>query len=215
MKVSVKHVVAAVVAMIFCLRCGAQTTDQVPTTLHIDSALTLVDVIAENTKAGPHTRELLTDLHMGDFHIFDNGHEMPIQSFDIGAQSTTRPVTLWLIVQCNQDEPPGHHSMFMQGKTQLLKPALAHLGKDDAVGVAHWCDSGDSMIDLAPGHDTDAALTKIETILHQEPILGINRTGELAMQRMIRMILDDTHQTRPSRLPVFLFLYGDACATYV
>ena len=35
------------------------------------------------------------------------------------------------------------------------------------------------------------------------------------MQKMIRMILDNVHHTTPERLPVFLFLYGDHCATLV
>lgn len=206
-------------AVFLCsLPCHAQTADQVPT-FRVDSSLTLVDVIAENTKTKLRTRELLTDLRREDFRIFDNGREMPIQSFDIGAQNTTRPVALWLIVQCDQffangsRMPPGYHSMFMQGRTGFLKPALAHLGKNDAVGVAHWCDNGDSVIDLAPGHDPDAALAKVEAVLSVRPIIGDTRTGELAMQHLIREILDNTHKTTPARLPVFLFLYGDGSGT--
>ncbi len=211
---------AAVLVSLIHPSCMAQSGAPAPT-FRIDSSLTLVDVIAEKAKTGLHSREMLTNLRRDDFRIFDNGHEMPILSFDIGTQNTTRPVVLWLIVQCGEYQadgsrmPPGYHSMFMSGKAQLLRPALAHLGEDDAVGVAHWCDNGDAEIDLAPGNDTSAALAKMETILEQKPVLGTNRRGELAMQRMIRMILRNTHQTSPSRLPVFLFLYGDQCATYV
>jgi len=35
------------------------------------------------------------------------------------------------------------------------------------------------------------------------------------MQKMIRLVLKTTHGMTPDRLPIFLFLYGDHCATYV
>ena len=107
--------------------CSAQAGNEGTTTLRVDSSLVLVDVIAENVKTALHTRALLTDLRREDFRIFDNGHEMPISSFDIGVQNTTRPIALWLIVQCKEPFPPNWHSDFMQGKTQFLRPALLHL----------------------------------------------------------------------------------------
>lgn len=204
--------------MLLCVLGRAQANDTTPT-FRVDSSLTLVDVIAENTKTGLRTRELLTDLRREDFRIFDDGREMPIKSFDVGAQNATRPVALWLIVQCNQNfatpdkRSLGYHSMFMQGKTEFLRPALAHLGSNDAVGVAHWCDNGDSLIDQAPGQDSEAALAKIEDVLRQKPIIGDTRKGELAMQRVIETILTSTRRTLPARLPVFLFLYGDGSGT--
>jgi len=184
-------------------------------TLHVSSTLTLVDVIAANKKTGLHTREPITDLKREDFRIFDNGHEMPIESFDIGAEHTARPIALWLIVQCNDDQPPGHHSMFLHGKTGFLKPALADLAANDLVGVAHWCDNGDAVLDLGAGHDTDAALGKVEEILDRKAITGTQtRTGELAMQRMIRLVLQDTDERVTQREPIFLFLYGDRSGTH-
>jgi hypothetical protein len=77
--------------------------------------------------------------------------------------------------------------MFMRGKTKFLKPALAHLAEDDVIGGAHWGDSGDATLDLPVGHDSDAALDKVEEILNEKPATGTTtRTGELVMQRMIR-----------------------------
>jgi hypothetical protein len=151
----------------------AQAAPTTPT-IRIDSSLTLVDVIAENKRIGLRTRELLTDLKRVDFRILDNGHEMPIESFDIGVEHATRPVALWLIVECNQGEPPGYHSMFMSGETQFLKPALQHLAPNDAVGVAHWCDNGSADLDMLPGPEPDAALTKVEQILSEKPMRGRN-----------------------------------------
>jgi hypothetical protein len=211
---------AAALAAICALPCFSQTNGRIPT-FRVDSSLTLVDVIAENAKTGLRTRELLTDLRREDFRIFDNGHEMPIDTFDVGAENTTRPIALWLIVQCNQTfddgrrQSPGYHSMFIEGKTDFLKPALAHLGGNDVIGVAHWCDNGHAVLDQIPSRDTGAARAKVEEVLDQKPIAGENRSGELAMQHMIRMILENTHQTKPIRLPIFLFLYGDGCATYL
>ncbi len=216
---SVGAVLVAGIAIFSWGICRAQNASDGTTTIWVDTSLVLVDVIAENAKTALHSRALLTDLRREDFRIFDNGHEMPISSFDIGAQNTTRPIALWLIVQCNQifrdsqHDKPGYHSAFMQGKTEFLKPALTHLGKNDAVGVAHWCDNGESLIDLPPGQDSDAALTKIEDVLSQRPIVGETRTGELTMQRMIRTILKNTHETTPARLPIFLFFYGDGSGT--
>jgi hypothetical protein len=58
------------------------------------SQLVLVDVIPEYTKTELHKRTLLTDLKREDFRIFDNGKEMPIRSFDVGATHETRPIAL-------------------------------------------------------------------------------------------------------------------------
>jgi hypothetical protein len=74
----------------------------------------------------------------------------------------------------------------------------------------------------------DAALRRVEEIIGTKPILGNNRTGELAMQRMIRSVGAATREAKPPhavglqirpevdnpRLPIFFFLYGDHCATY-
>jgi hypothetical protein len=208
-------ILVVVITTMSWIGCEAQSQDGSTPTIQVNSSLVLVDVIAENTKTALRTRELLTDLKREDFRIFDSGHEMAIDTFDIGAQRTTRPIALWLIVQCKEPLPPDWHSDFILGKTRVLRPALYHLTADDAVGVAHWCDDGNAVIDLQPGHDPDAALSKVEEVLGQKPIEGQNRAGELAMQKMIRLVLKNTHQTTPERLPVFLFLYGDHCATYV
>jgi hypothetical protein len=195
------------------LSASAQTSAEIPT-FRAETKLVLVDVVAEDTKTGLHTRALLTDLQKEDFRVFDNGHEMSVSSFDIGAHNGTRPIALWLIVQCDTGVTPEWHSGFLRGKTQLLRPALEHLNQDDAVGVAHWCDDGKASIDLPPGHDPDAALAAVNHLINLRPVGGDNRSGELAMQKMIRLTVDSVHQATPDRLPILLFLYGDHCATY-
>jgi hypothetical protein len=207
-------VVALALAAFISLASSQTPTEQIPA-LRIETQLVLIDVVAEIKEKSLHTRALLTDLTEQDFRIFDNGHEMPIRSFDTGAHHETRPIALWLIVQCNLGMPPEWASGFLRGKTTVLRPALDGLRKDDSVGVAHWCDDGTASLDLPAGHDPDAALATIDRLINAPPIEGRDRAGELAMQRMIRMILDNAHQAMPHRLPIFLFLYGDHSGTFV
>jgi hypothetical protein len=182
----------------------------------VNSRLVLVDVIAEYMKDELHGRPitLATELQREDFRVFDNGKEMPISSFDIGIEHTTRPIALWLIVQCPEGHAEGWSSDFLRGRTGLIKPALTHLEMQDAVGVAHWCDNGEALIDLPPGHDPDASTAALDHLLSQRPVRGENRTGELAMQKLIRLLVDEVQHSKPDRLPILLFLYGDHCATY-
>jgi hypothetical protein len=182
-------------------------------TFHVDTHIVLVDVIPEYQKEA-HATALLTELKREDFHVFDNKKEMPIESFDVGSAHSTRPIALWLIVQCPEGYAPEWHSEFMRGKTQYLRPPLGHLESNDVVGVAHWCDNGAAEIDLAPGHNPDAALSAVEGVLNRQMNHGQNRSGEQAMQKMIRLIVSDAHRSTPERLPVMVFLYGDHCGTY-
>ena len=194
----------------FCLPASSQTPPAQVPTFRVETQLVLVDVVAEIKEKSLHTRALLTNLIKEDLRVFDNGREMPIRSFDIGAHHETRPIALWLIVQCNIGSPPEWASGFLRGKTRVLRPALDGLHKNDAIGVAHWCDDGTAALDLPPGQDPDAALATVDRLINESPIIeGVNRLGELAMQKMIRMILDNAHQATPQRLPIFLFLCGD------
>ncbi|HEY6764787.1 MAG TPA: hypothetical protein VI386_08440 [Candidatus Sulfotelmatobacter sp.] len=200
-----------------CIAAFSQTSpqDSDRLTFRIKTQLVLVDVIAEYDQTQVHTRALLTDLKREDFRVFDNRKEIPIHSFDVGATGGTRPIALWLIVQSPLGFEKGWASDFLRGNTQFLKPALAHLDANDAVGVAHWCDDGVAAIDLPPGHDPDAALGAIDHLLNQKVFYKDNRSGELAMQKMIRLMVSNVHHATPDRLPILLFLYGDHCATYV
>jgi hypothetical protein len=210
-----KRVATLALTAFISMPVSSQTpAEQIPA-LRIESRLVLVDVVAEIKEKSLHTRALLTDLTEKDFRVFDNGREMPIRSFDIGAHHETRPIALWLIVQCNLGMPPEWASGYLRGKTAVLRPALDGLRKDDAVGVAHWCDEGTASLDLPAGHDPDAALATVDRLINAPIIEGQNRAGELAMQKMIHMILDDAYQATPQRLPIFLFLYGDHSGTFV
>ena len=172
---------------------------------HASTSLVLVDVLTQDSKTGLPLNELKKD----DFRMLDNGHQVPILTFDSGAHYGTRPIALWFLMICNQKNWDEQGSGFMRNKASLLRPALDHLDKRDTVGVAHWCDNGKEAIDLAPTTDHDAPIAMIEEVQHRDPTDVGTRAGELSIQRALRLIIANAHNTRPEPLPVIVFLYGD------
>lgn len=144
-----------------------------------------------------------------DFRVFDNGLEMPIQSFDLGARYGVRPITLWFAVICNEVDWDENGSGFIRGKSKLLRPSLDLLDQNDSVGVAHWCDDKTYGIDFTASQDLNGALKKLEYILTRPAKNTSTRPGELALQGMIRQILASAHTSQIQPLPVIVFLYGD------
>ncbi len=114
-----KSALLLAIAASFCIVASLRATASEPA-----ASTVLVDVIPTTTKKNVDSKALLTGLKQSDFRVLDNGKEVPIQSFKVGAIRGTRPVSLWFIVQCPEALPPDWHSEFMRGKTQLLKPAL-------------------------------------------------------------------------------------------
>jgi hypothetical protein len=183
----------------------SQTALASQTTIRVNSSLVLVDVITQDAKTGLP----LKDLKKSDFRVFDDGSEMDIRSFDVGARFGARPVALWIVVICNEDNWDEKGSGFIRGQGQLLRPALNHLDKNDTLAVAHWCDNGKQQVDAMPSHDIDEALNKLDALFHKRPVGTGTRKGELALQGMLRSILDISKSTTPQPLPVIVFLYGD------
>jgi hypothetical protein len=174
--------------------------------------LTLANGVAEQEDKQTHNIGLLTSLTKTDFRLFDNGHEVAIQTFSAGAD-LSRPIALWLIVQCNMALPDDETSGFMRGKTQSLKPALQHLNDGDLIGVAHWCDDGQGAVDVPLGTSIDDALQGVETVLAAKANLNHNPQGELGLQQMVQQIVKNTQAATPARWPVLLYLFGDRNAT--
>ena len=173
-------------------------------TFHSSSNLVLVDVVALNAKNGLPDKTL----KRGDFQIFDNGQPVSIKTFDRG--TSTRPLALWFVVQCSMPGYDTQGSGFFRGQISLFKPALKNLDKQDAVAVAHWCDNGDSKLDLLPTSNVEEAATALERVL--APTFNPDdhdRPGELALQKTLQLIVDVTRPLVPERLPVVIFLYGD------
>lgn len=176
-------------------------------TIRVQSSLVLVDIISEDHKTDLPVR----DFEKEDFRIFDNKHEVPIASFDAGARLDTRPVILWLVVLCNERGKIGGSAEFV-GNEALFRPALDHLDKRDTVGVAHWCDNGETQFDLLPTEDRDGpiwALAKTIRPITFQAGGDSNLVGEATFQRLIRLIIQDAHRRNPQPLPVIVFLDGD------
>jgi hypothetical protein len=159
------NLVRAVASICFLIVCASISIDsqqsqpsaQTPT-FRVRSSLVLVDVITQDRKTGLPIR----DFKKGDFRLFDNRREVPITSFDTGARYDTRPITLfWLVVICSESGLPklGASAEFL-GQESLFRPVLNHLETHDSVGVAHWCDNGDTQLDLLPTEDRDKAIQK-------------------------------------------------------
>jgi hypothetical protein len=185
---------------------GAPVSHSPEITLHSSSNLVLVDVMALNAKIGVPDKTLTRD----DFRIFDNGQPVLIKTFDSGAKFTTRPLALWFVVQCNMRGYEAKGSGLFAGQIRLLKPPLKDLEKQDTVAVAHWCDDGQSKLDLLPTSDIDEAATTLEQVLVPMPdTKDHDRKGELALQKTLQLIIDATHSLVPEPLPVVIFLYGD------
>jgi hypothetical protein len=190
----------------FCAATASSQTEptQAPV-IRVDSSLVLVDIITQNTK----TALLIMGLKKQDFRVFDNDAEQFVQTFDAGALYSARPIALWLVMICNEIDWDENGSGFIRGQGKLIRPALEHLDKSDTIAVAHWCDDESQKIDFAPSHDVDGALREMNKALFHAPKPVGTRSGELALQRMLRLILDDAHKANPQPLPVIVFFYGD------
>lgn len=179
-------------------------------TIRVQSSLVLVDVITQDRRTGLPIR----DFKQGDFRLFDNGREVRITTFDAGAQYDTRAVTLWLVVICNERGLPklGASAEFL-GQESLFRPALNNLESHDKVGVAHWCDNGDSRLDLLPTEDRDKVVNELADTLKPIPFEGgtfaSDEAGEQAFRKVIRLIIREAYHANPKPLPVIVFLHGD------
>jgi len=196
--------------LVFSGVAHSQPPSQAPT-FHAQTQLVLVDVLARDLKTGLPVRNLQRD----DFRVFDNKREVPLATFDSGTHASIRPLTLWFIVICNEGgkgEGGGDASGWFSGRESLFRPALDHLDRGDRAAVGHWCDNGEANLDLLPTANRDAVIAKLTETL--QPIAfehhrSDDRPGELTLQRLVRMILDQTHQSQPQPLPILLFLHTD------
>jgi hypothetical protein len=179
-------------------------------TIRVQSSLVLVDIFSQDRKSGLPIR----DFKKEDFRLFDNRQEVRIATFDAGARFDTRAIILWLVVICNEAGLPkfGASAEFL-GEEPLFRPALNHLEPHVNVGVAHWCDNGDSQLDLLPTEDRDKAIQQLAETLKPIPFEGgtfaSDAAGEQAFRRLIRLIVRDAYRRNPRPLPVIAFLHGD------
>jgi hypothetical protein len=195
------------VALVLFLISGSFAQEPRQPTIRVQSSLVLVDVISQHPKNGLP----VPDFQKEDFRVLDDGHEVSIASFDAGARFNTRPVILWLVVICNEGGKVGGSREFV-GKEAYFRPALDHLDKHDTVGVAHWCDNGETRLDLLPSEDRDSAIRVLaETIQPISFHVGgdSDAVGEVTYRKMLRLIIQDAHRRNPQPLPVIVVLDGD------
>lgn len=186
---------------------SAQSVALPELTFHSSSNLVLVDVFARSIKNGLPDNTLKRD----DFQVFDSGRPVSIATFDTG--TSTRPLTLWFVVQCNMQGWQNEGSALFAGKISLLRPALKYVAEQDTVAVAHWCDNGDARLDLRPTSNVQQMAATLEHVLAPMPApYPHGRTGELALQKTLQLIIDATRSLKPEPLPVLIFLYGDYSA---
>jgi len=201
---------ASAAAIVFLLSpsIAQETPSAAPNaTFRSSSSLVLVPVVA--LRNGLPDKTLIRE----DFQISDNGHPVPITTFDSSAQFSTRPLALWFIVQCNMPDWQKQGSGLFQGQIARFKPALSDLDKQDSVAVAHWCDDGQSNLDLLPTKNIEQLTSTLEQVLSQ-PLAPNDhgRPGELALQKTLQLIIDQTRSLVPEPIPVLIFLYGDYSA---
>jgi hypothetical protein len=176
-------------------------------TIRVQSSLVLVDVISQDPKNGLPVR----DFQQSDFRVFDNRNEVPISTFDFGAHLDTRPIAIWLTVICNEQNKDGGSANYA-GNESLFQPALDQLEKNDTVAVAHWCDNGETQLDVLPTTDRALPLRALADTIKPIPFIAGPRAdpaGELAFRKMVRLIIQDAHRRNPQPLPVIVFLDGD------
>ena len=174
---------------------------------------TMVDLVLFNvTVQDQETETPVEDLGSQDIQVLDDGHPVETAIFASRRSHRLSPTTIWFLVNCPEEGGFEAGSRFMAGKSSLLRPALDNLDSDDTIGVAHWCDNGDAMIDLAPTQNREAPLSAIETILHRKPVEPAPRAGELALQRTLAQIVDNTGLESRYTLPVIVLLYDGSFA---
>ena len=80
-------------------------------------------------------------------------------------------------------------SGLFRGEISLFEPALKYLDSEDTVAVAHWCDDGESKLDLLPTRNFGHVPTVLEEVLERSiQADDHDRTGELALHKTLQLI---------------------------
>lgn len=200
---------ALILTFVYSLLLAAQAPSPEPplTTMVKEVSLTLVDVLAID----PATHRPLK-LTASDLEILDNGKRVEMSSFDEGANFHTRPLAVWIIIQCHyRDWPETKASGYFAGNAELFRVAFQFLDKPDKVGIAHWCDDGTAKLDLPPTADANVVLRNLSGMFDvlKAGAIRVDRDGELAFQKLLRLIVADTRNTSPEPLPVMVILHDD------
>jgi hypothetical protein len=163
--------------------------------------LALVDVIALNSKRGVFGPML----SKSDFQVYDDGRRVPIGTFDTGA--TARPLAVWFVSRCNQQQGQTKASGLSAGSVSLLKSALTQLHSEDLIGVAHWCDDGTSLFDLLPTRDANDVIQALEQVLTPTATSSsLPRLAASGFWIILHSVIDNTLALKPERVPLVILL---------
>jgi len=205
-------------ARVFATQEAAVTSGAQTRSIKTTISLVLVDAMAEDKKSGAPVE----DLEQDDFQLRDNGKPVSISSFNRGKDQKLRPIQLWFVLLCNEEL---HTQMggrrrgqvesteewgvtFLAGKATELRPALEHLKPGDTLGVAHWCDDGQSEIDVPPSADHDAALAAMDQIAQRKTVVIQNDTGRDAQTEVTALLNNMARTSFPEPFLAIIFLGG-------
>jgi hypothetical protein len=186
------------------------------------TSLVLVDTMAADKKSGTP----LGDFNPDDVELRDNGKVAAISSFVRGKDHELRPVQLWFVLMCNEEK---HYRAtarrrtgvelteqwgvgFLAGKASQLAPALDHLKPDETVGVAHWCDNGESEIDVTPSRDHSAAIEAMDTIARRKTISVEQDDSGDARSVVLSLINNVARTAFPQPFLAIIFVGGKQAA---
>jgi hypothetical protein len=183
------------------------------------TSLVMIDVLVEDKKTG----EPVKDLEKDDFVVRDNGKAVAITTFNSGKDQNLRPIQLWFVLVCNEEV---HYQVggrrrtqieatekrgagFMAGKaSELLGPGLQHLEANETVGVAHWCDNGESEIDMTPTVDRAAPLKAIDELAARKGVVIEQMNNESSQEHVMRLIDDVARSAFPIPVTAIVFVGG-------
>jgi hypothetical protein len=101
-------------------------------------------------------------------------------------------------VICNERGLPefGASAEFL-GQESLFRPALNHLESKDSLGVAHWCDTGETQLDLLPTEDRDSAIRVMADTLKPIAFEGGTTASDEAGEQAFQLV--DSHASSRTR----------------
>jgi hypothetical protein len=185
--------------------------------IRVDTSLVTVDVVVEDKKTGEPIKELAKE----DFLLRNDGKPTDISSFNRGKDQNLRPLQLWFVLVCDEER---HYQVggrrrtqiestemlgasFLAGKTaEVLRPGLEHLNKDETIGVAHWCDNGESEIDQPPTTDREQPLQAMERIVSRKRVVLEDMSNEDNRGHVLGLIEDVSRTAFPVPMSVIVFV---------
>jgi hypothetical protein len=199
--------------------------------IHSTTSLVLVDILAQNKKTGVPIRDFQKD----DFLVRDDGKPAQITVFNRAADQNLRPMELWFVLICNEERhyeaaagrgsrgrgagSSGPNSFvedwgssFLAGKAADLRPVLDRLRAGESVGVAHWCDDGESEVDVPPSQNYAEALRAMDEIAGRKSKVVQQASGKNPREQVLRLINHVAQAAFPEPFVALIFVGGKQSA---